>query len=102
MGTTLDLQNELKELLGSDNVYFQPPSNLRMQYPCIVFNRGSANHNYANNKVYKFVPRYSVTYISYDPDPDLIKRMVEHFQMIKYDNHYVSDNLQHDVFSLYW
>lgn len=102
MGTTLDLQNKLKEILGSDNVYFQPPSDYHMQYPCFVFTRGSANHNYANNRTYKFVPRYSLTYIGYDPDPDIIKQVVESFEMVKYNDHYVSDNLQHDVFSLYW
>lgn len=102
MGTTLELQNKLKEILGSDNVYFQPPSNVGMQYPCIVFERGSANHNYANNSTYRYLPRYNVTHIGYDPDPDIIQQMLQAFQMIKYDRHFVTDNLQHDVFSLYY
>lgn len=102
MGTTLELQNKLKDILGSDHVYFQPPSNRNMTYPCIVFTRGSGSQMDANNKTYRFVKRYSVTYISFDPDPDIIEQLLEAFQMIKYDQHFVSDTLQHDVFSLYW
>lgn len=102
MGTTLDLQNELKTLLGSDHVYFQPPSNLVMEYPCFVFERGSGSQFNANNKTYRFEKRYTVTHIGFDPDDDIVDRMVHHFQMIKYDRHFVTDNLQHDVFSLYW
>lgn len=102
MGTTQDLQNKLKEILGSDNVYFQPPSNKRMQYPCFVVSLGSASQSTANNYTYLYTDRYVVTYISYDPDDDMRKRMGREFQMCKFDNHLVSDNLQHYVFSLYW
>ena len=102
MGTTRQLQDELKELLGSDNVYFQPPSNKRMHYPCFVFERGSGSQTMADNKTYRFVKRYTVTHIGYDPDDDIVDRVVEHFSLCKYDRHFVNDTLQHDVFSLYY
>lgn len=102
MGTTLDLQNELKELLGSDNVYFQPPTNLRMNYPCIVMERGSGHQLDADNRTYIFTKRYVITHIGYDPDEEMVDKLVHHFKMCKYDRHFVSDNLQHDVFTLYW
>ena len=102
MGTTRDLQNELKTILGSDNVYFQAPTNLKMKYPCFLVERDSANHQFADNKTYQFTLKYLVTYISYDPEPDIIKEMVHHFPMCTYDRPYVSDNLHHDTFSLYW
>lgn len=102
MGTTLDLQNELKSLLGSDNVYFQPPSTTRMHYPCFVFERGSGSQMTANNRNYLFTKRYTVTYIGNESDPDMIDEVVRHFQMCKYDRHFVKDNLHHDVFSIYW
>lgn len=102
MGTTRQLQDELKAILGSENVYFQPPSNLLMQYPCFVFTRGSGSQAPANNKTYRFTKRYTVTHIGYDPDDDIIDRVVEHFQMCKYDRSFTEDTLQHDVFSLYW
>lgn len=102
MGTTRKLQEELKALLGSDNVYFQPPKTLQMQYPCIVFGRGSGNQEFADNKTYHFTKRYTITHIGYDADPEIIDQIVGHFQMCTYDQHFVKDNLQHDIFSLYW
>lgn len=102
MGTTRQLQDELKALLGSDNVYFQPPSNKRMFYPCFVVTLGSASQEMADNKTYLFTDRYSITYISYDFDDDMRRRVVEHFSMCKFDRHFVEDTLQHYIFSLYY
>lgn len=102
MGTTLDLQNELKSVLGSPNVYFQPPSTVRMQYPCFVVRRHAITQLNADNKAYVYTKCYDVTYISYDEDPDMIDTMLRHFQMIKYGRPYTSDNLHHDPFVLYW
>lgn len=102
MGTTLALQNELKQLLGSDNVYFQPTTNIRMQYPCFVVKRKSGKQLAADNKNYKFDKCYSLTYISYEEDPDMVDTVVWHFPMCRYDTPFTSDNLHHDVFTLYW
>ena len=102
MGTTLDLQNKLKQLLGSDNVYFGDLTNVRMQYPCFTVSRGSANHQFADNKTYGFAKRYLLTYIGYETDPDMIETVVREFQMCTYDRSFVSDNLHHDTFNLYW
>ena len=71
MGTTRQLQDELKALLGSNNVYFQPPSNLKMKYPCFVFALGSGSQSMADNKTYLYTDRYSLTYISYDADDEM-------------------------------
>ena len=102
MGTTLDLQNELKTLLGSNNVYFQPPSTVKMKYPCIVFTRGSGSQQFADNKTYRFTKRYTITHIGNESDPDIIDEIVKHFSMCTYDNCFINDNLYHNVFSLYW
>ena len=102
MGTTLDLQNELKAILGSNNVYFQPPSGIKMHYPCFVVNRHSITQFDADNSTYLYTKCYDVTYISNEEDPDMIDTMLNHFRMIKYGRPFVSDNLYHDPFVLYW
>jgi hypothetical protein len=101
-GTTLDLQNDLKKLLGSDNVYFQPPNNLRMEYPCIVVNRSSTKQIHADNRTYFYTKRYTLTYISYEEDPDMVDTLIKHYKMCTYERSFISDNLHHDVFILYW
>ena len=102
MGTTLDLQNELKSLLGSNNVYFQPPSTVKMKYPCFLVERAGASQRNADNKRYLFTKKYTVTYISNESDPDMIDTVTNHFQHCRYDRPFINDNLHHDVFTLYW
>ena len=43
MSKRIDLGNKLKEILGSSNVYFQPPDNLKMVYPCIRYRLEGGN-----------------------------------------------------------
>ena len=31
------LRSIVKQRCGSENVYYQPPANLRMKYPCICY-----------------------------------------------------------------
>ena len=37
MKNRIELQTLLEELLGSKNVYYQPPNNLSMSYPAILY-----------------------------------------------------------------
>lgn len=102
MGTRLELNQILTEILGTDdNVYFQPPESLRINYPCIIYNRVSGNTKYADNQLYAFKTKYDITYIDRNPDSEVPDRLRE-IQGIRYDRHYVSNNLHHDVFVLYF
>lgn len=97
----MKVYNKLRDILGSDNVYFQPPETVKMSYPCFRYTRSSGNSNYANNETYHFTPQYEVTYISRDPAPSIITDVLEGFQMASYNRHFVIDNLYHDVFIIY-
>jgi len=101
MASRLELQDLLEELLGSTNVYFQPPSNLLMQYPCVRYGRDDAETLFADNLPYRYIKGYQVIYIDRDPDspiPDKIAKL----PMCTFDRHYKADNLNHDSFSLYF
>lgn len=98
----LSLHKELKEVVGSDSVYFQPPSTIQMKYPCIVYNRDFMDEVYANNRTYANRYRYSVTVIDKSPDSEILDKLKERFTLISFDRHYISDNLNHDVFTLYY
>lgn len=95
----LDLQEILVEI--TDNVYFQPPNGLQMQYPCIVYNLSDVNVKFASNSKYSNHKRYSVTVIDRDPD-SLIPESVLALPLCSYDRHFTADNLNHDVFTLYF
>ena len=101
MGTRANLQTFLETLLGSRNVYFQPPPTLQMLYPCIVYNLDDMDTIFADNYPYKVEKRYSLTIIDKDPDsnvPDKIALL----QKCIFDRHFVTDNLNHNIFVIYF
>jgi hypothetical protein len=101
MGTRTALQTLLETMLGSRNVYFQPPSTLTMQYPCIVYNLDDMATTFADNAPYTIEKRYSLTVIDKDPDssiPDKIALL----QKCTFDRHFVTDNLNHNIFIIYF
>lgn len=101
MDRRLKLHQELVEILGSNNVYFQPPASLVMKYPCIVYNRDGINPQFASNKPYKLSKEYSVTVIDRKPDSKIAEQLAE-LPTCRHTSYFVSDNLNHDVFTLYY
>lgn len=95
----LELQTILKGI--APNVYFQPPNGLKMTYPCIVYARDNTHTQHADNVLYKDTKRYAVTVIDRDPD-SLIPDKVLRLPMCAHDRFFTSDDLNHDVFTLYF
>ena len=97
-----DFQDSLEECLSSGNVYFQPPESVKLSYPCIIYNKRSGDYRYADNGSYTRIPGYDVMVISKDPDFVDTLDIPDRFQMCRFDRHFVSDNLNHDVFVIYY
>lgn len=95
-----DLHERLKEILGSENVYFQPPESLKLSYPCIVYDLSNIRKTTANNDAYKIDKSYTVTLIHTDPDNEIVDRMIME-RFAKFDRYYHKDNLHHFVFTFY-
>lgn len=95
----LELHAELCKVLGSTNVYFQPPESIKMKYPAIVYSRENINNTFANDTVYLQSYSYMITVIDRDPDSDIVER-VSKMPKCRYSRHFTSDNLNHDVFTL--
>jgi len=101
MARRLELQVILETILGSRNVYFQPPENLKMQYPCIVYARDNLNIDHADNNVYHLKTRYQITVIDVNPD-SIIHEKIAALPLSSYSRFFTADNLNHDVYSLYF
>lgn len=101
MDRRLSLQEILVNILGSNNVYFQPPETIRLQYPCIIYERSDIDKKYADNRTYTSMVRYSLTLITRSPESDLVKSILE-LPYCSYDRYYAADTLNHDVFTLYY
>ena len=98
----LELHGELCGILGSSYVYFQPPSSVKLTYPCIIYSKSNVDTKHANNSIYRATDRYEIIVIGLDPDTDLADRILHCFPMCSFDRRYVKDNLYHDVLTLYY
>jgi hypothetical protein len=99
MGRRLDLQAIFLEI--TPKVYFQPPADLQMTYPCIVYQRDLADTKFAGNQPYSYVQRYQVTLIDPNPDSDILPK-IKDLPMCVYSRGFATSGLNHDVFTLYF
>ena len=97
----IEFQSVLEGLYGGTNphVYFQPPENVQMSYPAIVYNRYNIGNDNANNKVYLQEETFQVIVIDKNPDSDIVDR-VSKYPTARFSRHYVMNNLNHDVFMI--
>jgi hypothetical protein len=102
MGSRLDLQDKLIELIGNNHVYFQPPESVKLQFPCIIYNLDSGDTQFAMDLPYTFTRRYEIMFITKDPDSELIDKIAKAFPMIRFDRSYCTDNLNHYTYKLYY
>ena len=100
MGSRLELQTELESF--TKPAYFQPPSNVKMPHPCIVYSKRSKLPLRADNIVYKNTTAYQVTIVEKDPDSTIGDRIVEHFQYASIESTFIIDNLYHTIINLYF
>lgn len=101
MGTRLELQQILVNILGSNNVYFQPPPSVKMVYPCIMYKRDYAETTFSGNKPYFWQTRYLVTVVDKNPDSEIPDKIAA-LPMCLFDRFYTADNLNHNVYKLFF
>lgn len=101
MAPRSELQTLLSEILGTNNVYFQPPTNIVLKYPCIVYKRDLSETKFADNLPYSNMTRYQVTVIDENPD-SAIPTKVAALPLCLFVRFYTADNLNHDVFNIFF
>jgi hypothetical protein len=102
MASRLTLHEELCELLGSRNVYFQSPASIKMQYDAIRYSLGGKDLKRANDRIYKSMNKYEGIIITRDPDTTIPDKLLAHFEMCSFGRPYTADNLNHYPFTLYY
>ena|SRR3982751_6479293 len=94
-----ELQAHLETLLGSGNVYFQPPDDANMAYPAIVYRRDRGDTTFAENRPYHNEMRYQVMAISRDPDEAVVRTLMQEPKCV-HIRFFAIHDLNHDVFTL--
>lgn len=100
MPSRLDLHAKFEAILGSENVYFQPPASVRMKYPAIVYKLNLIDAQHANDGIYLQHPGYEVTLIDRNPDSEFVGQIMR-IPYCKFDRYYPADNLNHWVFTIH-
>lgn len=101
MASRLSLHITLEDILGSKNVYFQPPESIKMSYPAIVYSRSDIRNAFADNLSYRSLKQYQIILIDKNPDSEFIDKLSK-LPTCRYTRHYTSNNLNHDVFVIYY
>lgn len=101
MASRLELHEKLCEILGTRNVYFQPPENMKLEIPCIVYSLSALKTTKANNKTYLADNKYTINYISRDCDNNIVSSFLN-FYCSSFNRRYVKDNLYYDVYEIYY
>lgn len=96
------LHDILSSIPGVKKVYFQPPMESMLKYPCILYEPNGFSTLSSDNNRYLSFPEYTLTLIDYDPESIIQKYIMDlngdcH---ISFDRFFVSDNLNHWVYSL--
>lgn len=83
------------------NVYYQPPSTVRMTYPCIRYTFEGFGSKNANDKKYLLREHYQAIDMYYDPDDHKRQEILAAFEYVTFGNTYTADGLHHDVYEIY-
>lgn len=97
--TRLTLHQELIDLLGSPDVYYNPPETIKMNFPCIVYSLDYYDQIHANNKKYIDWTTYKVIVVSKKPDHPAIRKLLDK-EMTRFSTQYTRDGYYHDVIIL--
>lgn len=95
------MQSLLEEILGSRNVYFQPPESIKINYPAIIYSRSRIDQDHADNDSYQIRKAYDLLVIDKNPDSVIPDNIIK-LPYCSFNRHYVSDNLNHDAFTIYY
>lgn len=94
----------LKDILGSDNCYYDPPASIQMKYPCIVYSISGGKTQHADDIRYVNLKRYTITIIDEYPDTELTDKLFFDLRLryLSEDRQYVVNGLHHFVYTLYF
>ena len=101
MNRRYELQELLENILASNEVYYQPPENIKMKYPAIIYSRQDIDNRSADNLSYMQEHSYNIIVIDKNPDSIVVDK-VSKIPRCRFDRHYVSDSLNHDIFTIFY
>lgn len=100
MSNRLQLHNLLLSIVGP-NVYYQVPSGMSINYPCVKYSRSDIENVHANDSVYTQNTKYMLIVMSKNADEEIIDE-ISKLPKCSLDRSYIQDNIYHTVFNIYY
>lgn len=101
MDRRLILHQKLLDLLGTTDVYFQPPESIKMGYPCIIYTISGDDPLFANGVPYVNKTQYTVMLIDKNPESVFHSKLLQ-LPLCRMNRKYVVNNLHHYVYTIYF
>lgn len=87
---------------GDTHCYFEPPADIQIKYPCIVYHRSNDFTEFADNNRYLNYNRYTITIIDENPDSEIPERLASSFPYCTSDRNFSTDGLSHYIYTLFF
>ena len=101
MDDRLILHAQLETTLPTFKLYFAPlPSNLILEYPCIVYKHTNLDPIYANNGIYETGTTFEVVMMRNDDFNTEITKQMLTIPGSRYIRGYTVDSIRHDVYEI--
>lgn len=95
----LELQRLLSNCAGTKNVYFQPPENLQIYYPAVIYELENVAKLDADNLIYGTRRSYRITYVTRDADDPVIDKLAK-LPRSRFVRFFASEGLNHYVYEI--
>lgn len=97
----VNLHRELESILGSKNVYYDPPESFKLKYPCIVYYLENLLDTPADNIAYRRMRRYNMTYITTDSEDPIAERLAD-LRYCRLNRPFSVSDLFHFAYTIYY
>lgn len=97
----VELHHKLEAILGSENVYFDPPEDFKLKYPCIVYYLEGLFDRPADNVTYHRMHRYNMTFITEDPEDPIAEDLAD-MRYCNLDRPFTASDMMHFSYTIYY
>lgn len=96
----LKLHGLMAEIYPELEIYYQPPTNLTLSYPCIVYTLSDLDPTFANNSPYSIKSVFTITLMRHLTDRSglYVKNMLK-IPYTRFITGFTSDNIVHNQFT---
>lgn len=82
------------------SIYYQPPANISIKYPAIIYKRKDIEKVHANDKAYIMRCSYDITVIDKRKDSVIVEELLK-LSHCSFQNEFTTDGLNHTNLTLY-